>query len=440
MRKQFLGCLIALMAFARLVSGQTVDIEPASKFTFPSVSADPTILPNKTDTTQGPTPKTVQPPPALDHEPGPDGLFGEGSRSDCAWISAEYLLWWFKRQQTPALVTTGNPVFQGILGQPSTVILFGAGAGQDEEPRSGVRVNAGIWLDCEKCWNLEFSGLYFPQRTDRHVIGDNLSVFLARPFFDLNAMRESSQIDSQMGLAKGSKTVATPTRLWGGEFDVSRKICCGCCYQVDLIFGPRFLELDDTVQVDEFLKVATDLSMFPEFARFAGDVIQVQDRFSTRNQFYGGQVGIDAAGSCGPWQLEVRAKLAMGNTHEIIDISGMQTITTPTGAVSHFVGGLLALPTNIGHFNRDEFSVMPEVTINAGYRYTNWLCGYIGYNFLYWSRVARAGDQIDRVIDAALIPNFGTGLTPTGINRPTVPFRQSDFWAHGFDFGFEVTW
>jgi hypothetical protein len=390
---------------------------------------------DKTDSVTLPTVSAADGTPVP--EEAPDGV-GHGERF---WVDVEYLLWRLKPMRLPPLVTTGPIQGQGIIGQPGTIVLFGDGAPQDTEWRSGIRVNAGMYLDCDQCWNLEVGGFLFPQKDNTQVFGSNLCAFLARPFFSLNTCQEVSEITSQTGLSQGATTVSTPSRFWGADVNLSKKICCGCCYRVDLLGGFRYLELDEAVEIDEFIKVASGTlpPQFQQFQQFAGDTIQVRDRFATRNQFYGGQLGVDAAYGCGHWQLGVKGKVALGETHEIIDISGTQTITTPTGQVSHFTGGLLALPSNIGHFNHDEFAVVPEINVNVGYRFSKCLVAYVGYDFLYWSRVARPGDQIDRVIDTSQIPNFGQG-TPTGIARPAVPFQQSDFWAHGLNVGVEFTW
>jgi hypothetical protein len=59
----------------------------------------------------------------------------------------------------------------------------------------------------------------------------------------------------------------------------------------------------------------------------------------------------------------------------------------------------------------------------------------VGYEFLYWSSVARPGNDIDSNINAAQVPRdprFGNGL---GDPRPAFQFHQSDFWAQGVNFG-----
>ena len=58
----------------------------------------------------------------------------------------------------------------------------------------------------------------------------------------------------------------------------------------------------------------------------------------------------------------------------------------------------------------------------------------------------RPGDQIDRTIDVTFIPNPpvnpATGMTPafSGLNRPTVPFRQDHLFVTGIQFGAEWRW
>jgi hypothetical protein len=60
-----------------------------------------------------------------------------------------------------------------------------------------------------------------------------------------------------------------------------------------------------------------------------------------------------------------------------------------------------------------------------------------GYQFLYWSRVARPGEQIDRVINPTQIPVFG-GNQLLGPARPEPLFTTTDFWAQGLNLGLEV--
>jgi hypothetical protein len=129
-------------------------------------------------------------------------------------------------------------------------------------------------------------------------------------------------------------------------------------------------------------------------------------------------------------------KIALGDTHQTVDINGVTTITTPGGLATVRPGGLLALPSNTGHFSRDEFSVVPEGGVNVGYQATNNLRVYVGYTFLYCSNVVRPGDAIDLRVNSTGVPT--SLVPPSGPAAPVFTFRGSDFWAQGIVFGMEL--
>src|SRR5262249_61747030 len=104
------------------------------------------------------------------------------------------------------------------------------------------------------------------------------------------------------------------------------------------------------------------------------------------------------------------------------------------GAQARFNSGLLALPTNSGRFGRDQFSVVPETGVNLSYQLCPNLRIFMGYTFLYWNNVARPGGQIDTVLNTTQ----QSGGTLTGPARPAFAFHNSDFWAHGLNFGLEL--
>jgi hypothetical protein len=63
------------------------------------------------------------------------------------------------------------------------------------------------------------------------------------------------------------------------------------------------------------------------------------------------------------------------------------------------------------------------------------LRAWAGYTFLYWSEVARAGDQVNLNVNPALLQP-GTGPV-SGPFEPSFSFRDSGFWAHGLNLGLE---
>jgi hypothetical protein len=96
-------------------------------------------------------------------------------------------------------------------------------------------------------------------------------------------------------------------------------------------------------------------------------------------------------------------------------------------------GGFLALPTNMGHFDRDHFAVVPEFGLHFGYQVTDHVRAFAGYTFLYWDNVVRPGNQIDLTVNPSQVPPH----TLVGAPRPAFAFQGSDFWAQGLDFGLE---
>jgi len=457
MRTGFLGALVALVAGSGLAPGQTADMLPPPRMVPAAPAADSETM--TADVTTGSVPADMAVPEGSPFTvPGTDGHPAAHSR---LWFSAEYLLWWFKGQQVPALVTTGPAVtvlvpgpvvpfgppplvpvpspFAGAVGTNGTKVLFGAGE-INEDSRSGGRFTGGWWLDDAHSCAVEGSYFFLGERTNQSLFGPELSV-LARPFFDLNTGAEAAALVTFPGQSRGSVLVSAPSELWGTEANVLKKLCaCDCHYQIDWLTGVRFLDLKEDIAITQTQDLSTGLLPGAEFFPLAGQHLVLTDRFATENRFYGGQFGLDLACYCGPWALEVRGKLGLGDTHEDLAVIGSQAATTAGGKTTVASAGLLALPTNSGRFSQDEFAVLPEATVHVGYRVCDWLCLFTGFDLLYWSQVVRPGDQIDRVIDVSQVPNFAPAAVPTGVPRPATQFKQTDFWAAGIDFGMEFVW
>src|SRR5262249_38807791 len=125
----------------------------------------------------------------------------------------------------------------------------------------------------------------------------------------------------------------------------------------------------------------------------------------------------------------LQAKAAIGNNHEIYDISGQTTTIPLVGAAATVPGGIFARETNSGHIERGKFSEVYQGQAMIGYQVTRNIMIFVGYDYLFWDQVARPGEQIVRKL-----PPLGTPATTT----PLVPFNQSAFSAQGFDVGLEL--
>jgi hypothetical protein len=328
-------------------------------------------------------------------------------------------------------VTASPPASGGILGHPGTVVLFGGPT--DNEERSGGRFRAGYWLDGQQTFGIEGSYFFLGSRSVNFAAGSPGagSAVIGRPFFNVVTGAEDAELVSVPGVLTGTVAVNLSSRLQGAELNGVCNLCCGCRGRVDLLAGFRYLELN------EGLGIAEDLTVNPKVPLTGGTAFRVHDQFSTRNRFYGGQVGARAEFRSGALFANVLAQVALGSTDQVIDVAG-STVTAPPGQVPTVGnGGLLAQPTNSGHFTPDRFAVVPEVGINVGYQVTEHLRAFVGYSFLYWSNVVRPGDQIDRAVTPTQLPMSAAAPVLTGPARPAPVLRDTDFWAQGISFGVE---
>jgi hypothetical protein len=339
-----------------------------------------------------------------------------------------------KGASLPPLITTspaGTPAAQaGVLGAPGTVVLFG-GSSVNDEARSGFRVTLGVWLDDCRKFGVEGDFFLLSSHGNGFAASSTGSPILARPFVDATTGRPNSELISFPGLLAGSVTAnAASTGLLGADALLRCNLCCGCCYRLDAVGGYRYLRLSDHLGVEENL-----VSTSPANPNFVpqGTSIAVADRFEIRNDFHSFEFGLKGCLWKGPWVLAGSALVAAGDNHEVVNITGATTVTVPGLPPVTSTGGLLALPSNIGHFTKDRFEVIPEFGLRVGYQLGPRLQAFAGYTLLLWERVARAGNQVDLTVNPTLLP--GSNTPPTGPQRPMPLVTGTSFWAQGVELG-----
>ena len=434
MRSKCLSGAVALLLSSGIASAQpTTPGNPTSVTSAPVAQTTPpgapALAPGVVDPCGQPIGGCVSTPAAL-----PDGWNARADGRARIWGSAEYLLWHVNGYNVPPLVTTGPAQFPvGVLGSPGTQVIAG-GSDIAEDWYSGARFTIGAWV--HECNRLGIEADYFFLCERNSGQSFNLPV-LARPFTSGNTGAPTSEFAAFPGIATGGIAIDAPTELWGFGVRLRKPLCCGCCWNVDLLGGFQYLSLQESLTITETGTFAAN-APFPELA---GQTFVVTDRFATENTFYGGQVGVESWFRRGAWMFGLRALVGLGITHQEVDIQGSQVVTNAAGQVATFEGGLLALPgANIGRVERDVFSVVPQVGLNLGYQVTERITLFAGYSLLYWSNVVRPGDQIDMVLDVNRIPNFERNPNPVVPPRPANPFKQSDLWVHGLNAGVGFNW
>ncbi len=362
------------------------------------------------------------------------------------WVQTEYLSWHPSGMRVPALVTTspaGTARAQaGVLGQTGTSILYGADEDILDGERGGFRIRFGWWLSSFPCWGIEGEYTGLGEETESFFQQSTSDPIIARPFFNALTAAQDSELVAFPAVVSGSVGVDVTSEFDGAAFRFRRQLCSseGCCFsnlacktvpwssRLDATIGYRFWELDESIRIREQLQMLTTTQP---------GSFDITDRFETRNQFNGTELGFIWQGRRGWWSLEALMRVAVGNVHQTVTIGGNSTIVD-NGATSNFDNGFLAQRTNSGTFDRDAFTMIPEFGLTLGYQLTQRLRGTIGYSAIYWGNVVRPGDQIDLDLNPNLL---APEVTPfAGPLRPQFDFVETDYLVQGLSFGADFRW
>src|SRR5262245_57932762 len=97
-----------------------------------------------------------------------DGIrYADDSLPLRGWVSAEYLAWWMRGQQTGPLVVS-NSSSDPFLSNPDTVVLLGDDR-IHHRAASGLRFTIGTWCNAEAVTGVEFSAFYLQPRHTQFV-------------------------------------------------------------------------------------------------------------------------------------------------------------------------------------------------------------------------------------------------------------------------------
>ncbi len=345
-----------------------------------------------------------------------------------SWGRVEYLLWWIKDSRIPPLITSSlRP--SPRLDSPDTIVLVGDHIGNQD--RSGARFTFGVALDPDQVIGVEGSYFVLATRTTTLSAGSTGlpdSAAIGLPFFDPFTLTEQAQGVASPRFASGVADVSASTRMQGAEVNGLFNLLSGPGYQLDALAGFRYLELDEGLQI-------AYVSNRPQVGGVL--VLGAADQFDGHNRFYGGQVGLRGHFSRGPLFLDVAGKLALGETVEVVRISGLSRRSDPGTGETVQPGGTFALATNSGRFARGAFAVAPELSLRLGVELFGRARVFVGYNFLYLSEVARPGDQMNRNVNLSQMPLSTRGDFFFGPPLPNFAFHGADFWAQGLLFGVE---
>ncbi len=387
-------------------------------------------------------------------DPGPVYYPDRSSQSPRVWGSAVYLLAFRKSRQTPGLGANnpaGTPLANvGILSDPSTDVVFGGGL--DNNPRSGMRGEVGLWLDGDAGCGVGASFLGLEQDSVGFSQTSDGSEIISRPIYNTLLDREASQLVSFPGLVRGTVGVQTSNDVYGGEIFLRKRIgfLSGFPFmfglsglhslfslpgtqtvnvlsynqsgagmsRCDFLMGYQFSRIEDSARITNNL-----VSLDPAFLGQIGTTLDAFDAFDTRNDFHGMTLGLKSVSYLGPWSLTMLGKVGLGNMRQEVTIDGQTIVTVPAGPTITRRSGLLTQTSNIGTYRQDRLGVIPEARIMLNYNFNRRLSAGVGYTFIYWNSVALAGAQMNTNVDVT-----------QALPDPTFTFRESDSFVHAVTF------
>lgn len=404
-----------------------------------------------TSSEAGKAPAAAASPPSADSDSAKSGATTEASMMDSVvahrvWARPEYLLWWVKNPPLPVpVVTTGDPSVgfdpdpantvntAGAIGQPGTRVLVG-GTSIDVPALSGMRLTLGGWFE-DKPFGVEGSGFVLERVTRIFTVASDEAGNppLYFPIFSpIEGAERGIPIADPLRSFSGAVGVNATLELWGADLNGIVTLIGGPDLEVTLLAGFRYADLREKLRI---YNTTADLVF--------GNVTSLNDVFDTINQFYGGQIGSRLAVQRNHCFLDITGKVASGSTYQAVNIQGVITQAGPNPLVppgpGNFPGGLFAQPSNIGRRGANQFTVLSSLELKVGYEISHRTRVFAGYDILYWNRVVRPGNQINRLVNltqnAVLDPN-GVG-TLVGPAQPAPLSDRSGFWAQGINVGLE---
>ena len=391
-------------------------------------NGQPVFVPSPTGNSNGIGPAPWQPPAIwTDNDPaywnGRQPIVDEQSRQlgPKIWASADYLLWLVKSGNSPALVQG----IRGVQGGGAQMVdLYPAGK-IDYGTLNGVRGTFGFWLNGSQTLGLETSYMWLGTTSVGETFVSSPSLILGRPFFNANTGGNAFfQLSSPNGTA-GAVAVRNSLHVEGGEANfLLNSMSIGP--RLNLLAGFRYLDISENLRVNDVsVNSAT------------GFAASSFDSFGTLNQFFGGQIGLRWGFQGERLSTSFTGKIAYGAMLEHVRIDGGTSVSTPNAGTATASGGILALPTNIGSYNRTQGTFIPEAIANVGYRLTPWATMSVGYNFMYVHNLVRPGAQIDPAVNPQNFP-FGSGSASA--THPGFQYRSEDLWLQGINFSMMFTY
>ncbi len=272
---------------------------------------------------------------------------------------------WMNSLNIPTLAST-SLTGPGVNANNS---LFG-GSNLLSDTQAGLRTDLTYWLD-----NAQERALWLRlYDSGDHELNGNFNSqnapTLTRPFFNVRLNAADTVIVSNAPI-DGRLDIALKSSLEGGDLLMRKRICEDELVRTDFLLGYQ------SIRYVESLLIETDIGIGSAPA-------PATEYFESRNQFNGGQIGLQRTAHDGCWYFDGFAKIGLGQMNRSVLIDNFGT------------EGLFADTTspNIGLTEQNTFVMTPEFGLSAGYLLTNNLHFVVGYSFLRLPKITRVQDAL----------------------------------------------
>jgi hypothetical protein len=343
------------------------------------------------------------------------------------WIGMDYLAWSVKGDRLPPLVTTsptGTPLGQaGVLGPPSTTVLFGDSS-VNGGWRSGGRLSAGYWFDPQHKTGIEASFFGLEQASTGFNASSAGNPILARPFLDASTGLQGSSLIAFPGLLSGSVTASETSRLYGAGALYRREIGASSAswgaQRFSLLAGYRFLHASDRMDISS---ASTGTLFGTPFG------VAVATRSTPAAIFTDSISALPAS---------IRAAPGCSNGEPRLRLAPTSMMRRSTARPLHrrrrdhdFAGRIAGAVEQYRQLHPDPLCRSSGFCPESRIQFAPAWRVVASYELLYWTGVQRAGGLIDTTVNPALAPPGSGG----GPQRPQAQFDTSSLLAQGFGVG-----
>ena len=299
----------------------------------------------------------------------------------------------------------------------------------------------GGWFDDQEQLGAEAGYFFLASRNTNFAAGGDGSLtspVIARPFFNAATGQQDASLVNYPAIGSnlpqdlviaGSVHVGLSSQMQGAEINGTYALFKTRGFCLDGLAGVRYVFLRELLDVNENDQVG------PSAGVLINTTINVHDHFGATNNFYGGQVGLKASLRHDSWEIDLIGKFAAGAMDQSVDINGSTQFIPLNGSSQVVPGGLLALSSNSGHYQRDVFTIVPEVTVQLRYHITTWLDATVGYSLIYLGSTVRPDQEVDTTINPGLVPTSLSHGVVSGQVGPVFAFHGTDFYAQGLNLG-----